>query len=245
MAAKAILAGLPLRNPLFLATDQGATVTAIPHPASRSSRRSAFLGLALAAYALFLGSSPVFAQATVPVDQLMAPGPLPDVVEGKADAPVTIVEYASMTCTHCAAFHAETWPTLKSKYIDTGKVKFILREFPLDPLAAAAFMLARCSGPEKRDAIVDLLFDKQKDWAFVDKPLEALAGLLKQTGVSQNDFETCLKNQDLYNKVTQTRDEAAKSFHVDATPTFYVNGQKLSGELPIADFDKVIAPLLK
>jgi protein-disulfide isomerase len=220
-------------------------VTATPNTAPLSSRRAAFLGLALAAAAFFLTPAAAFAQASVPVDQLMAPGPLPDVVEGKADAPVTVVEYASMTCTHCAAFHEETWPTLKSKYIDTGKVKFILREFPLDPLAAAAFMAARCAGPEKRDAVVDLLFTKQKEWAFVDKPLEALAALLKQTGVSQNDFETCLKNQDLYDKVTQTRDQAAKSFHVDATPTFFVNGQKLSGELPIVDFDKVIAPLLK
>jgi protein-disulfide isomerase len=226
-------------------SDPGATVTAIPPSAPRSSRRGVFLGLALAASALLLAPGAAFAQASVPVDQLMAPGPLPDVVQGKADAPVTIVEYASMTCTHCAAFHEETWPTLKSKYVDTGKAKFILREFPLDPLAAAAFMLARCAGPEKRDAIVDLLFTKQKDWAFVDKPLEALATILKQTGVSQSDFETCLKNQDLYDKVTQTRDQAAKSFHVDATPTFFINGQKLSGELPIADFDKVIAPLLK
>ncbi len=181
----------------------------------------------------------------VPMTQLMAPQPLPDIVEGKADAPVTIVEYASMTCTHCQAFHAETWPALKAKYVDTGKAKFILREFPLDPLAAAAFMLARCAGPEKRDAIVDLLFDKQKDWAFVDKPLEALAATVKQAGVSQSDFESCLNNQKLYEQINQERDNAGKDFHVDATPTFYVNGKKLSGELPIAEFDKVIAPLLK
>ncbi|HYC24538.1 MAG TPA: DsbA family protein [Roseiarcus sp.] len=188
---------------------------------------------------------PAFAQTAVPVDQLMAPGPLPDIVEGKADAPVTIVEYASMTCVHCAAFHDQTWPTLKTKYVDTGKAKFILREFPLDPLAAAAFMLARCAGPDKRDVIVDLLFTQQKQWAFVDKPLEALAGVVKQAGISQADFETCLKNQDLYDQVTRTRDQAAEKFHVTATPTFFVNGTKLSGELPVADFDKAIEPLLK
>ena len=123
------------------------------------------------------------------VDQLMAPGPLPDLVQGSASAPVTIVEYASMTCTHCAAFHEETWPTLKAKYVDSGKVKFILREFPLDPLATAGFMLARCAGPDKRNAIVDLLYTQQKNWAFVDKPLDALAGLVKQAGISQSDFE--------------------------------------------------------
>jgi protein-disulfide isomerase len=211
------------------------------------SRRRVVLGLAAAAAFSFIASAsaPAYAQATVPIDQLMAPGPLPDIVQGSADAPVTIIEYASMTCIHCAAFHAETWPALKSKYVDTGKAKFILREFPLDPLAAAAFMLARCAGPEKRNAIVDLLFTNQKEWAFVDKPLEALATMVKQAGISQTDFDTCLKNQQLYDQVNQTRDQAAKSFHVDATPTFFVNGKKLSGEMPIAAFDKAIEPLLK
>jgi protein-disulfide isomerase len=220
-------------------------VTAALQPAPRSNRRRVIFGLAIVA-ALAAGSAaPAFAQATVPIDQLMAPGPLPDVVQGSPDASVTIVEYASMTCTHCQAFHAGTWPQLKSKYIDTGKAKFILREFPLDPLAAAAFMLARCAGPEKRNAIVDLLFDQQKDWAFVDKPLEALGNIVKQAGISPADFETCLKNQQLYEQVNQTRDNAAKNFHVDATPTFFVNGKRLSGEMPIGDFDKAIEPLLK
>jgi protein-disulfide isomerase len=222
-------------------------VTAISKPARRPNRRRVLFGLGLAAgFALAASSAaPALAQATIPVDQLMAPGPLPDIVQGSADAQVTIVEYASMTCTHCQAFHAGTWPELKKKYVDTGKVKFILREFPLDPLAAAAFMLARCSGPEKRNAIVDLLFDQQKNWAFVDKPLEALGELVKQAGISQSDFETCLKDQKLYDEVNQTRDNAAKNFHVDATPTFFINGKRVSGDMPIGDFDKAIEPLLK
>jgi len=221
-------------------------VNAAKEHAPNSARRCLLAGLACASTIGFLCAAvPALAQTAVPVDQLMAPGPLPDIVEGKADAPVTIVEYASMTCVHCAAFHDQTWPTLKTKYVDTGKAKFILREFPLDPLAAAAFMLARCAGPDKRDVIVDLLFTQQKQWAFVDKPLEALAGVVKQAGISQADFETCLKNQDLYDQVTRTRDQAAEKFHVTATPTFFVNGTKLSGELPVADFDKAIAPLLK
>ncbi len=222
-------------------------MTATRNDAPKSTRRRVLIALSLA-FGLGLAagaSAPAFAQASVPIEQLMAAQPLPDIVQGKADAPVTIVEYASMTCTHCAAFHAETWPQLKAKYIDTGKAKFILREFPLDPLAAAAFMLARCAGPEKRNAIVDLLFDKQKDWAFVDKPLEALAATVKQAGISQSDFESCLNNQKLYEEVNQERDNAAKTFHVDATPTFFINGKRLSGEMPIADFDKAIEPLLK
>lgn len=182
---------------------------------------------------------------TVPTDKLMAEGALPDIWQGSSSAPVTMIEYASMTCTHCAAFHAETYPVLKSKYIDTGKVRFVLREFPLDPLATAGFMLARCAGPEKRTAIVDLLFDQQKNWAFVDKPVEALANTVKQAGISQADFETCLKDQKLYDQINQMRDTAGKEFKVDATPTFYINGEKHAGEMTVADLDKVLAPLVK
>ena len=193
-------------------------------------------------------SPPVVAPAAptmAPIDQLMAPAALPDIVQGALDAPVTLIEYASATCTHCAAFHDNVFPALKTKYIDPGKVKFILREFPLDPLATGAFMLARCAGPEKRNSIVDQLFTQQKTWAFVDKPIEALLELVKQSGMSQVDFETCLKNQELMDQVTQTRDRAAEKFNVDSTPTFFVNGRKMTGELPIAEFDKVLEPLLK
>jgi protein-disulfide isomerase len=222
-------------------------VNAARNPASYSSRRRVLTGLAFASAIGFVTGAvaPAFAQDAVPMEKLMAPGALPDIVQGKADAPVTIIEYASTTCTHCAAFHAETWPALKSKYVDAGKVKFILREFPRDPLDAAAFMLARCAGPERRDAIVDLLFTTQKDWAFVEKPLGALAGIVKQAGISQTDLESCLKDQDLYDKVQRARDNAVKDFHVDSTPTFFVNGKRLSGEVPIGDLDKMLEPLLK
>jgi protein-disulfide isomerase len=202
--------------------------------------------LAAAGTRFLLQSSDAIAQDASFMAELMAPGALPDVVQGSKDAPVTIVEYASMTCTHCARFHAETYPTLKSKYIDTGKVKLILREFPLDPLATAAFMLARAAGSdERRTALVDLLFDKQQEWAFVDKPLEALAALVKQAGISQQEFDDTLKNKDLYDKVNQMRDRAGEKFGVDATPTFFINGKKVSGEISVADLEKMIDPLLK
>jgi protein-disulfide isomerase len=217
----------------------------IPPSQPRSLARRRFLGFAaLAAAALGLAPG-AQAQTTFPVDQLMAPGPLPDVALGAAGAPVTIIEYASMTCSHCAAFHETTWPTLKTKYVDTGKVRFILREFPLDPLAAAAFMQARCAGPERRNAIVDMLYTRQDQWAFREKPVEALAGLVKVAGVSQADFDACLNNQALYDQVNQTRQHAAEAFKVNATPTFFVNGQEMNGELPIEAFDKVLEPLLK
>jgi protein-disulfide isomerase len=217
----------------------------LPRPSHARRRFMRLLAPSLIGLGLVLGLAPARAQTVVPIDQLMAPGPLPDVVQGSANAPVTIVEYASMTCSHCAAFHETTWPALKTKYVDSGKVKFILREYPLDPLATAGFMLARCAGPDRRTAIVDLLYTQQKDWAFVPKPIEALAGLVKQAGISQGDFETCLKNQELYDQVNKIHDRAAEQFKVNATPTFFVNGREVNGELPIEEFDKILEPLLK
>ena len=167
----------------------------------------------------------------------MAIAPLPDIVQGSPTAPITIIEYASMTCTHCAAFHDNVWPELKAKYLDAGRAKFILREFPLDPLATAAFMLARCAGVDKRNSLVDILYTQQKTWAFVDKPIEPLLALVKQVGLSQTDFETCLRNQDLYEQVNQSRERAAEAFNIDSTPTFFVNGRKMTGEFAISDFD--------
>jgi protein-disulfide isomerase len=190
------------------------------------------------------GLRPALAQnAKVDVEQLMADEALPDVVEGQANAPATVVEYASMTCSHCAAFANNVYPTLKSKYIDTGKVKYILREFPLDPLATAGFMLARCSG-DKREAMIALLFAQQKNWAFVDKPLDGLSNIVKQTGMSQESFEKCLKDQALYDKVNMVRDRGAEKFGVNATPTFFINGKRVSGEMTVDQLDKEITPLL-
>ena len=204
--------------------------------------------LTIAGFFAVLGGLPalVLAQgAGVAFDELMAGEALPDIAEGARGAPVTIVEYASMTCAHCAGFYAATFPDLKRKYIDTGKVRFILREFPLDPLATAGFMLARCAGDDKRNAIVDLLFAQQKNWAFTDKPVEALATLLKQTGMSQNSFEACLKKQDLYDKIAKVHDRAAEKFGVTATPTFFINGKKETGEMTSEALEKLLGPLLK
>ena len=195
--------------------------------------------------ALCFAAAPALAEkaatGSFPVAELMAPNALPDIAEGKADAPVTIVEYASMTCTHCAAFHQNVYGDLKKNYIDTGKVRFILREFPLDPLATAAFMLARELGDDKRDAAINLLFSQQKNWAFIDKPLDGLANVLKQTGMGQERFEAILKDQALYEKVNKVRDRAAEKFGVNSTPTFFVNGEKYTGEVTLADIDKIIA----
>ncbi|WP_334174880.1 DsbA family protein [Pseudoxanthobacter sp.] len=179
-------------------------------------------------------------EATVDVKALMDQSVLPDIALGKADAPVTIVEYASMTCSHCAAFHAGTWPALKKDFIETGKVRFIFRAFPLDPVATAATMLMRCAPQDKYYDMVDLFFDNQKDWAFVQDPLSGLLSMAKQAGFTQMSFEACLSNQKLLDQINTVKETAYKQFGVNATPTFFLNGQKLTGEQSIDAFAKAI-----
>lgn len=193
--------------------------------------------------ALIATSFPALAQNVAPTDLAVA-GPLGDVTLGPADAKVTIIEYASLTCSHCAAFHKETWPELKKRYIDTGKVRFTLREFPLDPLATAGFMLARCDGEGKYYPITDLLFDQQRNWAFTDKPLDALRAMMRQAGFSQEKFDACLKDQKLYDAVNAVKNRGMEQFKVDSTPTFFINGQRHPGNLSIDELEKIIKPIL-
>ncbi len=209
------------------------------------TRRSVVLSLAsvgVLALALPGLSAPAAAQ-TVSTSELAVGSPLGDIFVGKEDAKVTIYEYASLTCSHCATFHTKTWPALKQKYVDTGKVRFVLREFPLDPLATAGFMLARCAGNDRYYPIADLLFAQQRNWAFTDKPVDALLGLMRQAGFTQESFETCLKNQQIYDAVNAVRDRGAK-LGVNSTPTFFINGQIHRGALTIEEFDKILAPLV-
>ncbi|GJD56100.1 DsbA family protein [Methylobacterium dankookense] len=186
---------------------------------------------------------PAFAQGA-DAAALLQPGPLGDVWLGPADAKVTIIEYASMTCSHCAAFHRTTWPALKERYVDTGKVRFTLREFPLDPLATAAFMLARCDGDAKYYPITDLLFDQQAAWAFQQKPVDALEQMLRQAGYSKEKFEACLKDEKLYAGVNAVKQRGLDTFKVDSTPTFFINGERYKGEMTVEGMEKVIKPIL-
>jgi len=198
---------------------------------------------ALIAAAALLGSAPL-AYADASVEELMRPGPLPDLVEGKADAPVTIIEYASMTCPHCAAFSKATFPQLKTKYIETGKVRFIFREFPLDELAVAASMLARCAGGEKSIALIDVLFASQDKWAVRD-PIPALLQISKQAGFTQASFDQCLKDQTLYNNILAMRERGSKDYKVESTPTLFINGKMQKGGASIEELEKLMAPHLK
>ncbi|MEZ5817277.1 MAG: DsbA family protein [Hyphomicrobiaceae bacterium] len=172
--------------------------------------------------------------------------PLPDIVLGKADAPITIYEYASMTCSHCAHFSTTVLPKLKEKYIDTGKVKLVMREFPLDNLAAAASMLIRCAPEDKRHELMSTFFAKQDEWAFVQgNPIPGLFKIASEYGFTKESFDKCLTDQKLLDGITATRDHANKALGVRATPSFFINGKKLERADKIEYFDEAIEPLLK
>jgi protein-disulfide isomerase len=201
--------------------------------------------LTLAAAVLPAGSfTPAYAQTPSPQD-LLAPGSLPDQAQGSPNAPVTIIEYASMTCSHCATFHASTYPALKTRYIDTGKVRYILREFPLDPLAAGAFMLARCAGEGKYFTLVDVLFREQKTWAFSQNPIPPLLKIAKDNGFTEQSFEQCLSNQKLLDGLDEVRQRGQSKFGVNSTPTFFVNGKIIRGSMSIEELEKQMQPFLK
>jgi protein-disulfide isomerase len=178
-------------------------------------------------------------QGRVDMAKLLEPGSLPEKVLGEANAPVTIVEYASMTCGHCAAFHTNTFPQIKTKYVDTGKVRFVMREFPFDPRAEAGFMLARCSG-DKYFAMTDVLFQQQQSWAGVQDARAALLQIARLAGFSQESFEACLTDQKLLDDVRAVRLRGANEFGVDATPTFFINGQKYSGAMSVDEMSAII-----
>jgi protein-disulfide isomerase len=227
-------------------------------PASPTlTRRHVLLGGAAVTAIMAAGSAGIYlwsstdaaaaetpAGAEVSMADLLVPGPLGDEIQGQADAPVTIVEYASMTCPHCSHFHETTYPEMKKKYIDTGKVRFIFREFPLDPLAAAAAMLARCAGKDKFFPLVDAFFAQQKDWV-VQKPLQPMFAIAKQAGFTQQSFDECLANQQLLTSLEEQRTRAVQKFNVNSTPTFFINGKTVRGALTPEELDKQIAPYLK
>jgi len=214
------------------------------------TRRAFTSALSLTGLAALAGLSPLrlitgaFAQSAADVAK---PVSLPDMALGPADAKVTITEFASMTCPHCAAFNAETYPKIKSAYVDTGKVRYIFREFPLDIKAAAGSMLARCianGDAPKYFAVTDMLFRQQNDWV-TKNTTETLARIGKQAGMSQQQVETCLKDQALLDKIAADQKYASDVLKVDSTPTFFINGDRIKGETSFEEFQKKIDPLLK
>ncbi|WP_441240529.1 DsbA family protein [Tardiphaga sp. 768_D3_N2_1] len=214
------------------------------------TRRDFTAALALTGAAAAIGLSPLqliseaFAQNAVDVAK---PVSLPDMALGPKDAAVTVTEYASMTCPHCAAFTEQVFPKIKEAFIDTGKIRFVFREFPLDIKAAAGSMLARCIAKDdsgKYFAVIDMLFKQQNDWVLKNTA-ETLTRIGKQAGLSQQAVEDCLKDQALLDKIAADQKYANEVLKVNSTPTFFINGEMLKGEQSFEEFSKKITPLLK
>jgi protein-disulfide isomerase len=185
------------------------------------------------------------APAAVDQGQLMQAPALGERTLGSPDARVTIVEYASATCPHCASFHKETFPTLKKDFIDTGKVRFVFREFPFDDVALAAFMLARCAPEEKYFPLIEVLFEQQGTWADRDKnPREELFKIAQLEGFTSESFDTCLKNERVAQGILDIQKRGEDEFGVEATPTFFVNGKRLRGRQDIEAFKTAIEEAL-
>jgi protein-disulfide isomerase len=206
------------------------------------SRRELLVGTASLAVIAGLGldalSRPAMAQSN-----LLVPGPLGDMVQGSETAPVTIVEYASLTCSHCRNFAVKTFPELKKRFIDTGKVRYILREFALNDVDLLAIVIARCAPKERFFPLVETLFEKQDVWA-VNNPVQPLLRIAKQAGFTDESFKACAANQTVIEGVKAQREAGVKA-GVNSTPTFFINGEKRAGDLSIEELEKVIQPYLK
>jgi protein-disulfide isomerase len=188
---------------------------------------------------------PAIAQE-VTAAQVAKPMSLPDIALGSAKAPVTITEYASMSCPHCAAFGENVFPMLRSKYIDTGKVRFVFREFPLDIKAAAASMLARCMASDNAEKYFDaiqLLFQQQERLMTQTKETLKLVG--ERAGMNEQAVEACEKDQSLLDKLKADQSYAFEVLKVDSTPTIFVNGERLRGAMSFEELEARIKPLLK
>jgi protein-disulfide isomerase len=214
------------------------------------TRRAFTAALSLTGLAALAGFSPLrligqaMAQSATDVAK---PVSLPDMALGPASAAVTITEFASMTCPHCAAFNKDVFPKIKAEYVDPGKVRYVFREFPLDIKAAAGSMLARCIAKDdagKYFAVIDMLFKQQDDWVMKNTA-ETLTRIGKQAGLSQEAVEACLKDQALLDKIAADQKYAGEVLKVDSTPTFFINGDRIKGEASFEVFDKRIKSLLK
>ena len=210
------------------------------------TRRAVTAALSLTGLAAFSSRLLIPGAMAQSASDVAKPVSLPDMALGPADAKVTIVEYAAATCPHCARFNAAVFPKIKSEYIDTGKVRYVFRDFPLNIKDVACSMLARTIAKDdaaKYFAIVDTFFRQQEQ--LVDKTTETLSRVGKQAGLSQQAVEACLKDQAMLDKLTADRKFAMDVLKVEGTPTFFVNGEAIVGETPFEEFDRKIKSLLK
>ena len=196
-----------------------------------NTRRMILTGMAGLATAASLGL-PAFAEGDDFAEGTYAIGP--------ADAPVTVYEYASMTCPHCAHFTLTTLPDVKKLYVETGKIRFVFRDFPLDIVALQASMLVRCAGPEKAEAMVELLFRTQQSWGRAEDPLAALKQTVKLAGLGDAKADACLADETLKMQVAQTRFDAEKQFAIRSTPSFVIGTKVQAGALTIDEFTEFL-----
>ena len=195
--------------------------------------------LAGAALAALGAATPAFALDKA---ELMKPPALGDMALGAEEgAKVTIIEYASATCPHCAAYHKDAWKKLKPEYVDTKKIRYIFREFPTNDAALAAFMIARSAPKESYCPLLDVFFDTLETWT--KSPAEGLFNIARQAGFTQAKFDETLKNEALAKSILDIREDGAK-FGVQGTPTFFINGEKFEGERTFEAFKAAIDPLL-
>jgi protein-disulfide isomerase len=199
---------------------------------------------ALTANGAFAATTAPEPDRTVDMATVLKPGTLPELSIGDAGA-LPVIEYGSLTCPHCAAFSREVLPELKKDYIDTGKVRYIFREFSRNPLDVAAFVLARCVGDDKAFAAIELLFSTQDKWAFVDKPLEPLIAAMRPTGLTHDQAMTCLKDQSKVDAVAAVGKRASDEIKMNGTPTFVIDGKVYGGELSMDQLRAILDPLVK
>lgn len=200
------------------------------------------LAVALPLVLLVLGFSQPVAAGILDTEAALA-----DRVMGDENAPLTIIEYSSLGCPHCMRFHRDTLPMIKKEFIDTGKVRLIYRDFPLDRRAMAAAMIARCAPTQRYFGMIELFFDKQQEWSQAEDAMAALSKVAKFGGMSGDDVAECLKNQALIDGISGRAEEAKFDFEITATPSFLVggeDGQKIEGALSAEDFRDVIQDAL-
>jgi len=160
---------------------------------------------------------------------------------GQADAPITIIEYSSLTCPHCASFHKETLPTIKKNWIDPGKARLVYRDFPLDGLALRAAAVAQCIEGDAYFGFLDALFRGQARWARAKDPTAALAQVARLAGIDQQTFDGCIANKDAMDRILKQKVDGTRAFNIESTPTFIINGRKVTGARKVQQFEEILA----
>jgi protein-disulfide isomerase len=176
-----------------------------------------------------------------PEAQLLRPGPLGEHVLGNPNAPVTMVEYASLTCPHCRNYHANVFPKVKRAYIDTGKVRYIIREFPIGHTSGTAAIANHCVPPQKFLPLMESFLSRQPEWVSQEVRPDAIYGVAKSSGMSRDAFDKCLANQSIIDGLTEVK-QRGRQYGVIGTPTFFVNGRKAQGEVTFEEIKAMIEP---